>query len=97
MADRVDAAVNAMQPAAPDPPVDRTAFETEGAQLQHRDNAMLSSGERRHPRIPRSAKKYMTVVNFLAHPGNRPRVAVPHPSSMTVFSAFRREAVTSRS
>ena len=97
MADRVDAAVNAMQPSASDPPVDRTAFETEGAQLHHRDNAVLSPGERRHPRIAGRAKNCMTVVNFLAHPGNRPRVAVPHPSSMTVFSAFRREAVTSRS
>jgi hypothetical protein len=96
MADGVDAAVHPMQPPASDPPVDRAPPQTEGAQLGHRDDPMLSLGERRHARIPGSAKKYMTVMDFLAHPANRPGPGGPHPSSMTVFPRFRREAVARR-
>jgi hypothetical protein len=91
MADGVHAAVDAVQPPAVEPPLDPAPFQAKGAQLRHRDHAVLTLGERRHSQIPGSAKKCMTVMGFLAHPRNRRAGPGPDPSSMTVFSQFRRE------
>jgi len=93
MADGVDTAVDPMQPPSPEPPLDRAPLHAQGAQLRVRHDAMLPLGERRDPRIPGSAKKYMTVMGFLAHPRNLPAAPAPCPSSMTVFPHLRREAV----
>jgi hypothetical protein len=54
---------------------------------------MLSLGERRHTQIPGFAKKLVTVMDFLAHPMNRPARAASCPSSMTDFPQSRREDV----
>ena len=93
MADGVHPAVNAVKPTTPDPPVDRAPLQAEGAQLRHRHDAMLSPGERRHAQIPGFAKNFTTVMNFLAHPRNRPAAQASDPSSMTVFPQSRREAI----
>jgi hypothetical protein len=45
VADGVDAAVEPMQPAAPNPPRDRVAVEPEGSKLADADDPVLSAGQ----------------------------------------------------
>ena len=66
VADGVDAAVQAQQPLAPDPPRDRSAIEAAGGQLRPGHHAVLPRGERRHRNV---RVRVMTVVHFLTHAG----------------------------
>jgi hypothetical protein len=59
----VDAAVERMQAAPRDPPLDRATAEPESAQLRHRHRAVLPTGHLRHA----SVKNTMTVMGFLTH------------------------------
>jgi len=72
VADRVHAAVNSMQPPAPDPQFNRALADAGGVQLRGRHDTVLALGELRDPRIASRHEKPFAMKDLSCHDANRP-------------------------
>ena len=77
--DCIHAAVDLVQPAAPDTGLDRSAAQAGGMKLSRRNDAVLAFGQIRDHQISTRGEKFSSILYFSPHVADRPAAGAPRP------------------